>query len=148
MARRVADIIKGQKIATLRPSDSVRAACKVMAERNIGAVLVTDEDGRLLGIFTERDLLNRVAAPGLDFDKTLLREVMTKRPMSMHSTDSAIVALRRMRDGGYRHLPVVDGGELRGIVSSRDFLGAELRELEAEAAFKSALQDEGFRPGA
>jgi CBS domain-containing protein len=58
------------------------------------------------------------------------------------------VALRRMRDGGFRHMPVVDGGKLLGVVSARDFLGAELKQLEVETAFRSAVVAEGFRPTA
>jgi CBS domain-containing protein len=148
MNRKIADIIKRQKVARLAPSASVRQACKLMAERSIGAVMVTGADGRLAGIFTERDLVKRVAAQGLDLDKTALAEVMTKAPETMRPSDAAVVALRRMRDGGFRHMPVVDGEKLLGVVSSRDFLGAELKQLEIETAFRSAVLAEGFQPHA
>lgn len=148
MSRKIADIIKRQKLAKLPPTASVRQACKLMAERAVGAVLVTGPDGRLAGIFTERDLVKRVAAPGLDIEKTELAAVMTRMPETMTPDDPAVVALRRMRDGGFRHMPAVDGGKLLGVVSARDFLGAELKQLEVETAFRSAVVAEGFRPTA
>jgi len=148
MNRKVADIIKRQKLAKLGPTATVRAACKLMAERDIGAVMVTDADGHLAGIFTERDLVKRVAGPGLDVETTRLKDVMTPAPQTMRPSDAAMVALRRMRDGGFRHMPVVDEGKLLGVVSSRDFLGAEMKQLEIEAAFRSAVIAEGYRPTA
>jgi CBS domain-containing protein len=148
MNRKVADIIKRQKLAKLGPTATVRAACKLMAERDIGAVMVTDAGGHLAGIFTERDLVKRVAGPGLDIDATKLKDVMTPAPQTMRPSDAAVLALRRMRDGGFRHMPVVDEGKLLGIVSSRDFLGAEMKQLEIETAFRSAAMAEGFRPNA
>lgn len=148
MNRKIADIIKRQKLAKLPPGATVRQACQLMAERGVGAVVVTGADGRLAGIFTERDLVKRVAAPGLDLDKTALSEVMTRAPETMRSSDAAVVALRRMREGGFRHMPVVDNGKLLGVVSSRDFLGAEMKQLEIEASFRTAVLAEGFRPNA
>jgi len=73
---------------------------------------------------------------------------MTPAPQTMRPSDAAVVALRRMRDGGFRHMPVVDEGKLLGVVSSRDFLGAEMKQLEIETAFRSAVMAEGFRPTA
>jgi len=148
MSRKIADIIKRQKLAKLAPSATVRQACKLMAERAVGAVLITDVGGKLVGIFTERDLVKRVAAPGLDVEKTALSEVMTKMPETMTPDDPAVVALRRMRDGGFRHMPIVENDKLLGIVSARDFIGAEMKQLEVETAFRSAVMAEGFRPDA
>jgi CBS domain-containing protein len=97
MNRKIADIIKRQKLAKLAPTATVRQACKLMAERAVGSVLVSDETGRLVGIFTERDLVKRVAAPGLDIEKTQVAEVMTKMPETITPGDPAFVALRRIR---------------------------------------------------
>ncbi|MBM3546229.1 MAG: CBS domain-containing protein [Alphaproteobacteria bacterium] len=148
MTRKIGDIIKRQKLAKLTPNATVRQACKLMAERAVGAVLVTEANGKLVGIFTERDLVKRVAAPGLDVEKTELAEVMTKMPETMTPNDPAVVALRRMRDGGFRHMPIVENEKLLGIVSARDFIGAEMKQLEVETAFRSAVLAEGFRPSA
>ena len=148
MSRKIADIIKRQKLAKLAPTATVRQACKLMAERAVGAVLVTEASGKLAGIFTERDLVKRVAAPGLDIETTTLAEVMTKMPETMKPSDPAVVALRRMRDGGFRHMPIVEGEKLLGVVSARDFIGAEMKQLEIETAFRSAVLAEGFHPNA
>jgi CBS domain-containing protein len=87
---------------------------------------------RLQGIFTERDLVNRVVATGLDPARTRLDKVMTRDPDSVRADTSVAEALRMMEDGGYRHLPVVEGGRLIGMVSRRDFFGDEKAQLEHE----------------
>ncbi len=133
MVRRLMpDVVHDQELAELPGTATVREAARLMAARNIGSVLVTARDGRLEGILTERDILCRVVAPGRDPDHTRLQEVMTKNPDTIGPDEPAIEALRRMRDGGYRHLPVVDGGRLVGIVSRRDFWGDEKTRLEDE----------------
>ncbi len=133
MVRRLMpEVVHDQKLAQLPGTATVREAARLMAARRIGSVLVTAHDGRLEGILTERDILCRVVAPGRDPDRTRLHEVMTKDPDTIGPNAPAIEALRRMRDGGYRHLPVLDGGRLVGIVSHRDFLGAEQTRLEDE----------------
>jgi CBS domain-containing protein len=78
----------------------------------------------------------------------VLTDVMTKMPETMRPGDPAFVALRRMKDGGFRHMPIVDGGKLLGVVSARDFIGAEMKQLEIESAFRSAVLAEGFQPNA
>ena len=112
-------IITNQNIVTLPPDTSVRAAAKVMAKHKIGAVPVT-EKGRLLGIFTERDLMNRIIAEEIDADTTQLRQVMTPDPKTIELDDEVLHALELMLDGGFRHLPVVQGGRMLGILSIRD----------------------------
>jgi CBS domain-containing protein len=75
-----------------------------------------------------------VVAEGRDPDETVLREIMTPDPDSVSSDTTAIEALRLMQDGGYRHLPVVDDGEVLGVVSRRDFHGVEKARLDDETA--------------
>jgi len=102
-----------------------------MREHNIGAVLVMEEE-RLEGILTVADMTYRVIAEGRDPEKTLLREVMTARPDTIAPDSAAIDALRLMQDGDYRHLPVVEGGVVLGVVSRRDFHGTEKARLDNE----------------
>jgi CBS domain-containing protein len=102
-----------------------------MSGRQVGCVLVTGA-GVLEGIFTERDLMQRVVAAGRDPDGTRLAEVMTKNPDTIGADDYAIDALSLMSERGYRHLPVVESGRLVGIVSRRDFLGEEIILVEEE----------------
>lgn len=134
----VPDVVRNQILLKLPAGASVREAARQMAERNVGAALVVKGEG-LEGIFTERDLLNRVVARGLDIDKTSLTQVMTSNPATITSDSSAMAALRRMHDGGFRHLPVVDDGRIVAIVSLRDFFGAEFQELEREVAFQEKV---------
>lgn len=97
--------------------DAVRA----MMDRGVGAVLVATPSGRLLGILTERDFLTKVAGEP-DFAARPAREFMTADPETVTPTDPLALALQRMDVGGYRHLPVVDGGKPVGVVSVRDVL--------------------------
>jgi CBS domain-containing protein len=132
MERRIVpDVIGQQQLVMLPSSATVREAAISMSERQVGAVLIT-HNGALEGIFTERDLLQRVVAPGRDPDHTRLAEVMTKNPDTIEADDYAIEALSRMSERGYRHLPVLDNGRLVGIVSRRDFLGEEIILVEEE----------------
>jgi CBS domain-containing protein len=127
----IPDVVQSQELLTLSESQTVREAARCMCDRRVGSVLVTRE-GRLVGIFTERDMVSRVVAPGRDPDKTPLAEVMTQDPDTVVPRTTAIEALRRMQDGGFRHLPVVDQGRLVGIVSRRDFYGEEKARLDDE----------------
>ena len=103
-----------------------------MRERRVGAVLVAGNEQRLLGIFTGRDAVCRALAEGKAPDVTALEEVMTHKPDTIPPGTTAIEALRLMQDGGYRHLPVIDGGRIVGIVSRGDFRGVELDRLDEE----------------
>lgn len=126
MARLVSDLVHDQSILTVADTLPVRDATREMDARNVGAVLVTDAKKRLIGIFTERDLLRRVVAQGRDPNATAVAEVMTRDPDTVGPRHYAVDALRLMRDGGYRHLPVVDGERIVGILSQRDFYGDEV----------------------
>jgi CBS domain-containing protein len=103
-----------------------------MRDRRIGAVLVTNRTGRLLGIFTGRDAVGRVVAAGKSAAKTKLSTVMTADPVTMTSDMTAIDALRLMWDGGFRHIPVVEDDQIVGIVSRGDFQSEERGRLEEE----------------
>ncbi len=110
---------------------SVREACEVMAANHVGAVLVM-EGGRLDGIFTERDALNRVLAAGLDLDATRLADVMTREPVTLSPQTPVTEALRLMSEIGFRHIPIVEQEEVHGIISLRDFVGVELQLAASE----------------
>jgi CBS domain-containing protein len=130
--RKMSDLVRNQDPVSLPPSATVREACQCMRDRRIGAVLVTEGDRRLVGIFTGRDAVHRVLAEGKSADRTTLAEVMTCDPNIMPPGKMAIEALRLMEDGRYRHLPIVDDGKVVGIVSRIDFSGMELDRLDEE----------------
>ena len=97
------------------------------------------DGGRLAGIFTKRDMIDRVVACGREPKATPLAEVMTAEPSTVSPKATALEALRLMDDGGYRHLPVVAGTRLVGIVSRRDFVGAEKAQLDSETSLWERL---------
>jgi CBS domain-containing protein len=130
--RKMSDIVHDQDPLTLPPQATVKEACRHMRDRRVGAVLVTEPDRRLVGIFTGRDAVHRVLAEGKSASRTRLSEVMTREPTAMPPGKTAIEALRLMQDGRYRHIPIVDEGRVVGIVSRFDFSGLELDRLDEE----------------
>jgi len=127
----VPDVINGQQIATLEPTASVQDAAGLMAERQLGAVLIT-QAGSLKGIFTERDASFRVVAPGLDPQATQLSEVMTADPVTLKPGDTVLGALQNIQTGDYRHLPVVDENRLLGVVSVRNIMACVKAQREED----------------
>lgn len=136
--RIVPHIVERKTVITLKPETSVLEAAETMAEHHIGAVLVCRDEG-LAGIFTERDVLTRVVAKGLDPKKTKVSEVMTSNPDTVGPQDVAMTALQKMAERGYRHLPVVEGEKVIGIVSQRDLYAAVKRELEDDIQQRDAF---------
>ena len=134
----VPDVVHDQRLLELPPQATVREAAQRMARREVRSALVMEE-GKLLGIFTGTDLIGRVVALGLDPDKTLLNRVMTKNPETISAGESAVEALRRMQQGHFRHLPVVDDGKVVGILSRRDFQGYEFDEIEHQERLRGKL---------
>jgi CBS domain-containing protein len=130
--RRMSEIVSQQDPLTLPADATVWLACQCMRDRRVGAVLVTDSDRRLVGIFTGRDAVCRVLAEGRTPADTKLVEVMTPEPDTMPPGRTAIDALRLMQDGGYRHVPIVEQGRVAGVVSHGDFRGLEQARLDEE----------------
>lgn len=123
--RRLSDIVLNQQPLTMPATATVQEACAQMAKRQVGSVLVTDDVGRLFGIFTGRDAVSRVLAAGKDATATLLGDVMTRNPETMTPNHTALDALRLMWDGGFRHIPLIKAGRVVGVVSRGDFKGIE-----------------------
>ncbi|HWQ16315.1 MAG TPA: CBS domain-containing protein [Sulfolobales archaeon] len=118
IVRKVGELIKKEPV-TVSPSTSIRDAVKLMNEKNIGSVVITDPEGRVLGIFTERDLV-RVIAGGISLDSNI-GSVMTKNPVVVFEEDPVSKAVTVMAERRIRHLPVVTrNGILRGVITARD----------------------------
>ncbi len=130
--RKMSDIVRHRDPVALPPTATVKDACRCMRERRVGAVLVTEGD-HLIGIFTGRDAVHRVLAEGKSAARTRLFDVMTRDPKTMPPQKTAIEALRLMEDARVRHLPIVEGEKLVGIVSRFDFSGLELDRLDEES---------------
>jgi CBS domain-containing protein len=108
------------RVVSVRPDETVQVAIARMMEEGIGAVVVC-EGPRLVGIFTERDVL-RLAAEGPDFGSARLEDVMTRSPVTVEPDVHIVDAARMMGERGIRHLPVVEGENLHGMVGIRDVL--------------------------
>jgi CBS domain-containing protein len=129
--RPIRQIIRRNKLVTASENTTVAEAARLMTEARVGAILVLRKE-KLVGIFTERDALNRVLAVGLDPLHTKLAQVMTPRPDSIAPDKPFGHALIMMFEHGYRHMPVVENGKPVGVVSMRDARPPELNELEID----------------
>jgi len=123
--------VSEQSLATLEPSATVVEAARMMAYLRIGALMVI-EDGRLVGIFSERDALTRVVAKEKDPATTLVSEVMTPDPITIAPETTVQRALDIMAEKGFRHLPVVEEDRIVAIVSIRDLYRSVKDQMETD----------------
>ncbi len=127
----IKSLMEPEKFLTAPPDTTVSQAARLMAGRSTGAVLVVDDSG-LVGIFTERDVVFRVIAQGLDPATTRLHAVMTRSPLTLNPERTYGHALLLMQENGFRHVPVVENGHPIGIISSRNAMDPELEEFVSE----------------
>lgn len=124
---------KGGDVIAIRPEDELRTAVEILRDHRIGALVVTDADGALLGILSERDIVRKLAdAPGRTLGHRVA-DMMTTKVEVCKPDDLLISVLRRMTDGRFRHMPVVEEDRLLGIVTIGDVVNHRLIELEHEA---------------
>ena len=131
MAQKVGDIVKGKDLTVVHREQSVWDVARLMVTKNIGAVPVLDGD-RLVGIFSERDLMTRVIVAGKYPQRTPVGEVMTRELVVAEAEESVETCVHRMQQINARHLPVVSGGTLIGMVSMRDLLQIGLEAKDEE----------------
>lgn len=136
--KQIADLIQGQTLIVIEPEIDVRAAAQRMSERNIGAVAVV-EGGALAGVFSERDIMARVVAKGLDPGTVKVGAVMTRDLVVARPDDPVDAAIQKMHAIGSRHLPVVDEGKLVGMISIRDLLEVDDAQQREKASFLGDL---------
>ncbi len=130
---RIESLITQRSPLVLERHTSVLEATRAMTARNVGAVVIADPLGRPVGIFTERDLMTRVVAPGRNPAQVTLEEVMSTRLLFARCDEPVEAVECEMQRLHVRHLPVVDAsGRLLGVVSLRDLLREDLRAREAE----------------
>ena len=141
MNRTVGDLVHNHRVVALPPQATVREAARRMRDEHVASIVITDPERHAAGIFTERDLTDRVVADGLDPDLTQLVEVMTPCPVTTSPGTRVGDALRCMATNSLRHLPVVIDGRVVGIVSMRDFVGDELAVLDREKAVMDSLTE-------
>jgi CBS domain-containing protein len=126
------DLVKDRRVYSIEADRTVLEAARFMMEHSIGALPVL-RNGELVGIFSERDIMNRVVAVGRMPGTTKISEVMTANPKAVSVDETVENCLFLMREFGFRHLPITDGKELKGLVSSRDILLRYVSQKEAEA---------------
>lgn len=125
------ELVKDRRLYSVTSNHTVLEAARYMMEHSVGAVPVL-RDGNLTGILSERDIMNRVVAVGRTPGTTTVSEVMTANPRAVAADESIEECLFIMREFGFRHLPIVDGKELKGLVSLRDVLMHQAAEIERE----------------
>ena len=130
---RIRDILrsKGTDVITVEPDEPVLTAARTLAEQQIGALLVCTGDD-IEGIITERDLLNLMARASDAVEDTLVRDVMTSELVTGKLEDDLVRAMDLMMENGIRHLPVVEDGQLGGLISVRDILNTLRSSVETE----------------
>ena len=138
MRKQIAELIEGRPLIHVEPSENVREAARQMTKQNIGAVAVVDS-GKLVGIFSERDVMSRVVAPGLNPEDTPVAKVMTRDLVVGAPGEDVEKALQKMSVVGCRHLPVVKDGELVGMISIRDLLEVDDTLNRARVSFLKEL---------
>lgn len=131
----VSHILKLKPVAgvvTIRPVASLAEAAALLSVRRIGAVVVSEDGRHPAGILSERDIVRELARLGPACLERLVGDVMTRAPVTCAPGDRAVDVLQRMTDGRFRHVPVVEGGVMTGLISIGDVVKARLEELDAE----------------
>ncbi|MDQ0085610.1 MULTISPECIES: CBS domain-containing protein [Variovorax] len=139
--RTVFQSISRKHVISLGPQANVRDAACVMTRANCGSVLIMDLPDTLLGILTERDLMTRVLAKGLDPDRTAVRDVMTPNPICVPPETLVSDAVALMLERGFRHLPLAAGAKILGVFSVRDALPREIGAAVSLSEFREQVND-------
>jgi CBS domain-containing protein len=124
---------KGREVVTIAPSASLASAVGLLVEKRIGAVLVLGADRRVVGILSERDVVRALAERGAGALEEPVSQTMTRKVSTCNENESVFNIMERMTEGRSRHVPVVDQGELVGIVSIGDVVKHRLHEMERDS---------------
>ena len=130
--------VKGRLVATVAPEQTLHEVSVQLSTQNIGALVVTDHDGRVAGMISERDIVRAIAARGPQALGDMVANHMTERVVTAHEGTTINALMEKMTSGRFRHVPIVEGGRLKGLVSIGDVVNHRLMEFEAE---QRALKD-------
>jgi CBS domain-containing protein len=133
----IGSLVADREVYTLSAEQTVRDAARYMTDRRVGAASVLSGT-RLVGILSERDIMSRVVAAAADPDRTSVADVMTRDLVVASPSDSHEEGLRKMKQAGCRHLPVVEAGRLLGMVAQRDLLQIDLTAKDEEIRWLNA----------
>jgi CBS domain-containing protein len=123
----IKEMFSSKNLYTVQSGAKIIEVANYMAEHNIGLVPVLGNDGKLLGVFSERDLVRRVIAKGLDLHTTTVDSIMTKELVIASINESHQECLKKMKDKNIRHILIIDDKKLHGILSMRDLLEIDLQ---------------------
>ncbi len=126
--------MKSDRIITVPPDITIAEATDVLKRENIGAVMVTDDDGELCGILSERDIVRAMSESGPKLFGLKVDALMTSEVVTCSPNDPVHEIMKKLTTGRFRHVPVLDGGKLVGIISIGDVVKSRLDELEAETS--------------
>jgi CBS domain-containing protein len=124
---------KGSDVVTIAPTANLSEAVKLLAERRIGAVIVTGADNRVAGILSERDIVRALGERGADALGDNIAAVMTRKVTTCVEADTVADIMERMTTGKFRHVPVVEQGRLAGVISIGDVVKFRVEEIERES---------------
>ncbi len=124
-----------QRVVTLRPMSLIAESIELLAKHNIGAVVILDESGGAIGILSERDVIKALAASGTEILASPVDALMTKNIVCCSPQDELLTSMIHMLHHGFRHLPIVDGGALLGVVSIRDLLSTHVDNEQTEQEY-------------
>ena len=130
--------VKGRQVATVAPEQTLHEVSVQLSSQGIGALVVTDHDGRVVGIISERDVVRALAERGPRALGDMVANHMTERVVTAHEGTTINALMQKMTSGRFRHVPIVEGGKLQGLVSIGDVVNHRLVEFEAE---QRALKD-------
>lgn len=135
---------KGRNVITAKPDDTLEEITKLLAEKKIGAVLILDEQGKLAGIASERDIIRTLAHEGVGSFSKPISSCMTKKVVSCSQNDSLNGVMSMMNKGRFRHVPVIDDGELQGVISVTDVVTYKMAQVTREAEDLKRYISDGY----
>ncbi|MEE8365017.1 MAG: CBS domain-containing protein [Gammaproteobacteria bacterium] len=124
---------KGSEVYRLKTDNSIAEAATTLTEKKIGALLVEDNDGQIVGILSERDIVAGMGPHGADLHDVRISELMTTNLIKCTGQDTVLQAMEKMTDRRIRHLPVFDGDDLVGVISIGDLVKCRISEVQAES---------------
>ncbi len=134
---------KGRDVLTVSQDDTIESTAKLLAEKRVGAIVITDSDSHVIGIISERDIVRSIARDGSRALSQKVSSFMTRDVVTCNEEDTIAMLMERMTTGKFRHLPVVEGAILSGIVS----IGDVVKQRIAEAVFEAQAMREYIATG-
>ncbi len=125
--------VKGTDVVTIGPDETVAATARLLNVKRIGAILVCDASGKVLGVISERDIIRGVAVNGERALEMQVRDLMTSEVIACKPTDTVAEVMKMMTVQRFRHMPVIEDGELKGMISIGDVVKNRIEETEMEA---------------